>query len=412
MPPIVKIKNVSKQYRLGRSEAPYATLRETLTGAVRAPLARLRRNGRIADESLWALNDVSLDVMPGEVVGIIGRNGAGKSTLLKVLSRITEPTTGRIELFGRVASLLEVGTGFHPELTGRENISLNGAILGMRRSEIERKFDEIIAFAELDKFLDTPVKRYSSGMYMRLAFSVAAHLQPEILVIDEVLAVGDAQFQKKCLGKMGEVAKAGRTVLFVSHNMDAVRKLCSRAVLLEHGRVSTSGETEAVIKTYLEGGADVQSVYTIRPPRQEENPPGYAYRLVVEDKDGHLASSIPAGQPWQIRIHFKITRRTEHFIIAIGLRTSMDVAVRTSWSNPQTIEPGEYQAVFREETVLLGSGLYPIVVGLSTHERSFQYVENVGTLEIAEFSEGIDLVRVSNVGFIINPLDIKIHKIL
>src|SRR5206468_2465603 len=203
---------------IGAREAPYRTLRETVTRTVRDPLRRLRRNGNRRD-SIWALNDVSFEVQAGEVVGIIGRNGAGKSTLLKVLSRVTEPTAGRVELYGRVGSLLEVGTGFHPELTGRENIFLNGAVLGMVREEIARKFDEIVAFSGVEKFLDTAVKHYSSGMYMRLAFAVAAHLEPEILVVDEVLAVGDAEFQAKCLGKMSEVAAQGRTVLFVSHNM-------------------------------------------------------------------------------------------------------------------------------------------------------------------------------------------------
>src|SRR4051812_45045873 len=213
MRPIVTVENLGKQYRLGTQSAAYSTIRESLTNRI------LGRNGGGENATIWALRDVSFEITPGEVLGIIGRNGAGKSTLLKILSRITEPTTGRVELHGRVASLLEVGTGFHPELTGRENIYLNGAILGMTRAEIKKKFDEIVAFAEVEKFLDTPVKRYSSGMYVRLAFAVAAHLEPEILVVDEVLAVGDAEFQKKCLGKMREVSCDGRTVLFVSHNM-------------------------------------------------------------------------------------------------------------------------------------------------------------------------------------------------
>src|SRR6202011_3565898 len=215
------------------------------------------RRGRHQEKrkDFWALKDVSLEVKRGEVVGIIGRNGAGKSTLLKILSRITDPTKGRIEIRGRVASLLEVGTGFHQELTGRENIFLNGAILGMTRAEIKRKFDEIVAFAEVEEFLDTPVKRYSSGMYVRLAFAVAAHLDPEILVIDEVLAVGDAEFQKKCLGKMAEVAKGGRTVLFVSHNMGAVTRLCSRAILLSAGRLEMAGDTAAVAGRYMSSDA-------------------------------------------------------------------------------------------------------------------------------------------------------------
>ncbi|HZS06234.1 MAG TPA: ABC transporter ATP-binding protein [Blastocatellia bacterium] len=251
MKPIIKVENLSKQYRLGVGRVPYETLRESLIRAVRAPFGQLRRNGDAPENTIWALNGVSFQVRPGEVVGIIGGNGAGKSTLLKILSRITEPTAGGVDLYGRVGSLLEVGTGFHPELSGRENIYLNGAILGMRRDEIERKFDEIVAFAEVGKFLDTPVKHYSSGMYMRLAFSVAAHLEMEILLVDEVLAVGDAAFQKKCLNKMGDVARQGRTVLFVSHNLVAVQGLCSRAIWIQQGVVRQDGVATDVVSSYL-----------------------------------------------------------------------------------------------------------------------------------------------------------------
>lgn len=259
MPPIIKVENLSKQYRIGVREAPYATLRESIAGAVRAPLKRLRRNGRSTDDAIWALKDVSFEVMPGEVVGIIGRNGAGKSTLLKILSRITEPTTGQVDLYGRVGSLLEVGTGFHPELSGRENIYLNGAVLGMTRVEIRRKFDEIVAFAEVERFIDTTVKRYSSGMYLRLAFAVAAHLDPEVLLVDEVLAVGDARFQRKCLGKMEDVARQGRTVLFVSHNMAAVRALCSTGCLLETGSLICRETVDAVVALYHHRSQDTMS---------------------------------------------------------------------------------------------------------------------------------------------------------
>jgi len=255
MKPIVLVTNLGKQYQLGTRETGYDTLRESLVQAMRAPMRRLRGTSKRNVETIWALKNVSFEVAPGEVLGIIGRNGAGKSTLLKVLSRITVPSTGRAELYGRVASLLEVGTGFHPELTGRENVYLNGAILGMSKAEIDRKFDQIVAFAELEKFLDTPVKRYSSGMYMRLAFAVSSHLEPEILIVDEVLAVGDAAFQKKCLGKMGEVAKAGRTVIFVSHNMTAIRSLCQRAIWLDNGEILESGETNSVILNYIQRGA-------------------------------------------------------------------------------------------------------------------------------------------------------------
>jgi lipopolysaccharide transport system ATP-binding protein len=252
MKPIIKVENLSKQYIIGGKQEAYSTFRESLVNTVRLPLNALkRRNKENGDNRFWALKDINFEVMPGEVVGIIGRNGAGKSTLLKILSRITEPTSGKIELYGRIGSLLEVGTGFHPELTGRENIFLNGAIMGMKREEIAKKFDEIVDFAEIEEFLDTPVKRYSSGMYMRLAFAVAANLEPEVLVVDEVLAVGDAEFQKKCLGKMKSVSdKEGRTVLFVSHNMTAVQSLCAKAILLRDGSIIENGATQDVVDVY------------------------------------------------------------------------------------------------------------------------------------------------------------------
>jgi lipopolysaccharide transport system ATP-binding protein len=261
MRPIIKVEKLSKRYRIGRRREPYRTVRESLTTALAAPVRGIgallngnsRVNGHNADEWVWALRDVSFEVMPGEVLGIIGRNGAGKSTLLKLMSRITEPTDGRIELYGRVGSLLEVGTGFHPELTGRENTFLMGAILGMRHAEITHKFDDIVAFAEVEKFIDTPVKHYSSGMYMRLAFAVAAHLEPEILLVDEVLAVGDAAFQKKCLGKMGDVAKQGRTVLFVSHNMTAIQSLCDSCLLIKNGGLEARGVPGEIVTDYLAG---------------------------------------------------------------------------------------------------------------------------------------------------------------
>lgn len=250
MKPIIKIENLSKQYRIGVSQA-VSTLRESLVKTFRAPLKRLRSNVGSADnDTIWALKDVSLEVMPGEVIGIIGRNGAGKSTLLKILSRITEPTTGEVVLYGRVGSLLEVGTGFHGELTGRENIYLNGAILGMKKVEIERRFNEIVAFAEIQKFIDMPVKHYSSGMYFRLAFAVAAHLEPEILLVDEVLAVGDTAFQKKCLGKMDDAAKGWRTVLFVSHQMNQIRRLCKKCIWLDAGQIKKIGSTLEVVSAY------------------------------------------------------------------------------------------------------------------------------------------------------------------
>ena len=251
--PVIKVRDLGKAYRIGMVNPKHTNFRETVMELAKTPFRRLRKYSEdwTEPDTYWALKNVSFDVGQGEVLGVIGRNGAGKSTLLKLLSRITEPTEGEARIKGRVSSLLEVGTGFHPELTGRENIFLNGAILGMKRAEIRKKFDEIVAFSEVEKFLETPVKRYSSGMYVRLAFAVAAHLEPEVLIVDEVLAVGDAQFQKKCLGKMGDVVKHGRTVLFVSHNMDAVASLCTQVLLVEKGRAGERTTPEDGVKAYL-----------------------------------------------------------------------------------------------------------------------------------------------------------------
>jgi lipopolysaccharide transport system ATP-binding protein len=266
----IRVENISKKYILahqvgGRSR--YVALRDVLAHKAKSLFQKNRADA--SREEFWALKDVSFDIKQGEAVGIIGRNGAGKSTLLKILSRITKPTKGRIEIEGRVASLLEVGTGFHPELTGRENIFLNGAILGMHRVEIKKKFDEIVAFAEVEKFLDTPVKRFSSGMYMRLAFAVAAHLEPEILIVDEVLAVGDAEFQKKCLGKMQDVSQSGRTVLFVSHNMDAIMRMCSRCILLGDGAVLANGNVRDVMAQYIQKKANHKPVVDLIPAKRQ-----------------------------------------------------------------------------------------------------------------------------------------------
>ncbi len=320
----IRVENLGKQYRIGSSQAAYRTLRETLVDAVQAPFQRAGRllQGQASgaanlDETIWALKDVSFEVKQGEVVGIIGRNGAGKSTLLKILSRITEPTTGRAEIHGRVGSLLEVGTGFHPELTGRENIYLNGAILGMTRTEIERKFDEIVAFAEVEKFLDTPVKRYSSGMYVRLAFAVAAHLEPEILLVDEVLAVGDAAFQKKCLGKMGDVAQEGRTVLFVSHNMATVESLCGTTFLLNEGHIIKRGRTSDIIEAYMNNVGSHETVsLDVRKDRKGDG----SIRLTSINIDsGQHKPSIRCGDKLHIRLTFDSTDTFSSVVFLIGI---------------------------------------------------------------------------------------------
>ena len=251
MRPIIEVRNLGKRYRLGQLATVQPTLRETVSRTFNAPIDRLRGRKPAKPRLLWALQDISFEIQPGEVVGIIGRNGAGKSTLLKVLSRIIKPTTGEVDIYGSVGSLLEIGTGFHPDLTGRENIFLNGAIIGMRRDEIKKKFDEIVAFAELEEFLDTPIKYYSSGMHLRLAFAVAAHFEPEILILDEVLAVGDAKFQQKCLAKMKDVSREGRTIFFVSHDLTSIETMCRRVFLIEAGRLQDEGQPSTVIAAYL-----------------------------------------------------------------------------------------------------------------------------------------------------------------
>jgi lipopolysaccharide transport system ATP-binding protein len=300
---VIKVQNLSKLYRLGELHKQTNSFRDKVTSMFR------RKRGNKEDQEIWALNDISFEVKKGEVLGIIGRNGAGKSTILKILSNITKPTRGKAWINGRVGSLLEVGTGFHPELTGRENIFLNGAILGMKKAEIERKFDEIVAFAEIERFIDTPVKRYSSGMYVRLAFAVAAHLEPEILIIDEVLAVGDANFQKKCLNKMQGVGQEGRTVLFVSHNMPAITRLCKRAILLDEGRILCDGPSHQVVSNYLKAGFGTMAV---REWTDLSKAPGndivrlQAVRVRLED--GSVSEAVDIRSPVGIEMEFEVLK--------------------------------------------------------------------------------------------------------
>lgn len=368
---VIKVDNLGKKYVLSHQQRePYTALRDVMArkfkSAGRSLLTPFTfHRSPLTDsshEDFWALKDVSFEIKQGESVGVIGRNGAGKSTLLKILSRITEPTTGRVGIKGRVASLLEVGTGFHPELTGRENIFLNGAIMGMAKAEIKRKFDEIVAFAEVEKFLDTPVKRYSSGMYVRLAFAVAAHLEPEILIVDEVLAVGDAQFQKKCLGKMGDVAKGGRTVLFVSHNMTAIQTLCSRAIYLNYGMVVYSGNTQIVINEYLSKGLNIgteKSWPYIDNASGNDNIRIHAIRVIADNGEQSIFTIKTA-----IRLEFEYSLFLDNILFYVGVhvRTISGECAFVTASSPAVTSSGRYKTACYIPGDLLNSGTYTLHV--------------------------------------------------
>jgi len=382
----VRTVGLGKMYRIGGEREMYRTLRDTLIHAAKRPVERLRHPGAAthASEELWALKDINFEVARGEVVGIIGRNGSGKSTLLKVLSHITEPTEGRAEIEGRVASLLEVGTGFHGELTGRENIQLNGAILGMTRKEIKSRFDDIVEFSEIGRFLDTPVKRYSSGMYVRLAFAVAAHLDPEILIVDEVLAVGDSQFQKKCIGKMGDVAQGGRTVLFVSHNMTAVLDLCETGMLLEDGRAVTRGNIRDVVDRYLQSAVGLGGVVEI-PPETPDRWPGMTpimRRVVLYSGDDGTVSSgtVVAGD--EVTIEVWCATGTQHIdYCLVGICSSQgarlfSVSTRHDPSFQGGIT-GEGRFVCRVPSLCLAGGDYSLLVavGTTSPQRNLDVVE-------------------------------------
>lgn len=395
---IIQVENLSKRYRIRHQleGTRYVALRDVIASKFAAPMRWLRsrtsnrmtagKGWRAADkrkqEDFWALKDVSFTVKRGDVVGVIGRNGAGKSTLLKVLSRITEPTEGRVTLRGRVASLLEVGTGFHPELTGRENIFLNGAILGMTRTEIGRRFDEIVAFAEVEKFLDTPVKRYSSGMYVRLAFAVAAHMEPEILIVDEVLAVGDAQFQKKCLGKMGEVSKGGRTVLFVSHNMTAISTLTQRALLIKAGRVVADAGTQTVIGEYLRGMDHSMLLHEVEP---WPNKPRVTRVEVItsEPNNVHVWS-----KPFEVRFRVTTPKAVRGLCLSFQVLNSLLQPVLHLWTFDSEREvgrsPGVFELVCRIPKLRLYMGNYSLKFYLSEPPGGdmFEIVEGICPFEV------------------------------
>ncbi|GER80052.1 MAG: ABC transporter ATP-binding protein [Anaerolineales bacterium] len=397
MTTVISVENLSKIYRLGLIGTGTITTDFNVWWAKMRgkpnPLLKIgeKDHGNRDGEELWALRDVSFKVEQGEVLGIIGRNGAGKSTLLKILSRTTAPTSGKIRVKGRIASLLEVGTGFHPELTGRENIYLNGAILGMKRDEITRKFDEIVDFSEVEKFIDTPVKRYSSGMYVRLAFAVAAHLDPEILVVDEVLAVGDATFQKKCLGKMGDVAQEGRTVLFVSHNMVAVQSLCTQAILLEFGRISYSGEVDSTVTKYLNQIDNNEIVgYEILPSMRENDGNGKLKfeEWWIEDDASVKSRAVRSCHKCMFRITYKTGSKEPLSKVSVTL-TIKDNYGRpllsgSTWllnSDFSSIPPtGFFSCVF--ENLPLAPGVYILHLYCSVQNDRVERITNAGTFEV------------------------------
>ncbi len=363
MKPIVRVQGLSKQYRIGMRRAFSNPLTETISRNLRSTWSSIKRNGDLRYDIIWALKDVSFEVEPGEALGIVGRNGAGKSTLLKILSRITEPTSGRVELFGRVGSLLEVGTGFHPELTGRENVYLNGAILGMRKAEIARKFDEIVAFAEIEKFIDTPVKWYSSGMYTRLAFAVAANLEPEILIVDEVLAVGDGPFQKKCLAKMGEIARSGRTVIFVSHNMMAIESLCNRVLWLVDGELVEKAETEKVVSDYVNTAVSVSTEKVWNDP---STAPGNELIKLHSAKLRSLAQQnsevLSVESPIEIQFEFWNYQEGANLHFIIHLLTVGGVHVFSAVSERKDRQRGLVRETIEIPANFLNHGMYTISV--------------------------------------------------
>jgi lipopolysaccharide transport system ATP-binding protein len=411
---VISVENLAKSYQLGVIGTG------TFFGDVNRWWAK--RRGRpdpflkvgMADhgnrdrETIWALKDLNFSVQQGEALGIIGRNGAGKSTLLKILSQVTSPTSGEVKVKGRIASLLEVGTGFHPELTGRENIYLNGAIMGMNRDEVNRKFDEIVDFSGVEKFIDTPVKRYSSGMYVRLAFAVAAHLEPEILVVDEVLAVGDAEFQKKCLGKMNEVASTGSTVLFVSHNMSAIRRFCSRSIWIEKGITKEIGPTEEITENYLSSSLSDSTPVIELPDMPMGNIYGKGSRLTLMDSQGQYATQIHIGEKWTVVLDFEMKEARKKVIAGIGILLEGNGLV-TYWSQPKDLDIGLYRVEF-ECDIRLQSCDLQFSVGLSEREQAFYYVQDVGRLTISEISDGEQLFVNKGAGILLGDNSAVIQK--
>ncbi len=387
----IHAEGLGKCYRLGARVAARVTLREQINDLALSPYRRLRsvfqgESAQILGNQIWAVNDVSFSVSYGEVVAVIGRNGAGKSTLLKMLARITEPTRGRAVIRGRVGSLLEVGTGFHSELTGRENIFLNGVILGMKRAEIAAKLDQIIAFAEVERFLDTQVKHYSSGMSLRLAFAVAAHLQPEILLVDEVLAVGDVSFQRKCLGKMSDVAHEGRAILFVSHNLEAVQRLCDRCIWIDGGRVRLDGDTSSVVRAYLEQGEKVASSYHGE-SRSGPDRPMVLSEAEILNGHGEPCDAICFGEPFSIRLRWDVAKVVPGVKLAVQVRDAHQRLIfgASTHGTELEIEEGALDTICQIRENVLRPGDYTVTVSCDRPPRSYlDRVENCLRLRVLD----------------------------
>lgn len=394
----IEVRNLGKSYNIGAIQKNLSP-RERIIDMVTSPFRRAKsvfqnQVPEFADEEFWALKDVSFDIAQGEVVGVIGRNGAGKSTLLKILTGITKPTDGSARIRGKVGSLLEVGTGFHPELTGRENVYLNGSILGMRRQDIDKRFDEIVEFAEIGKFIDTPIKRYSSGMNVRLAFSVAAHLEPEVLLIDEVLAVGDIAFQKKSLGKIEDVTQSGRTVLFVSHSMSSVQDLCPRTIVLQNGQILVDGPTRDVIPQYLESMSGSPDVLLRDMPR-EKSSYGERVRIIdvnLLDEEHHPTTVVPMSNQLTVQLKLQFLENVDDVELVLGIDTNLGTSVTTTTSNENGILvnglAGEMiDIVVTMDDIILNHGKYYFRVGIRRGKQPLDHLPNVRVFEVAEYRD-------------------------
>lgn len=411
---VIEVSGLSKKYRIDHyGKNKQNTIWDMVRSTIKKP-GSLVTGDRANHEAFWALKGIDFNVEKGDVLGIIGKNGSGKSTLLKILSQIVQPTTGTIKMNGRVASLLEVGTGFHPELTGRENIYFNGSILGMSRREINNKFQDIVDFSEIEKFLDTPVKFYSSGMYVRLAFAVAAHLEPDILIVDEVLAVGDAAFQKKSLGKMKDVAKQGRTVLFVSHSMQSVSQLCNKGLYLEGGNIKFRGSIDETIAAYSEQYNNTSGIIK-NIKSQDYSQPIVINRAEIINNTGNISATVPLYEPWGTRLELKVAKTSKEVVVAFAVRNMFGNAVRTVWSKPQSYDEGTYSVFINFNDAFVEPGKYELIFGITSEDKLVQYIEDSGLqvsiLDSSSILKTTTLKRTSGCGMILNQLTVEITKV-